>query len=137
MSTTGKATLPRLQYHANAYDFVLAALRHTQKKLGRAGSRSQNEEQSHISGQELVEGIRHFACEHFGLMTLTVFNQWGIHTTEDFGRIVFELVDCGEMRKTERDQLQDFYDLYDFAEVFDHGYRIDVARCFAKPVPLT
>jgi uncharacterized repeat protein (TIGR04138 family) len=129
MSITGKTLLLRSQFHANAYEFVLAALRHTQKKLGRGASRGK-EEQSHISGQELVEGIRHFACEHFGLMTLTVFQQWGIHTTDDFGRIVFELIDRGEMRKTERDQISDFYDLYDFEDVFDRRYRIDVSKCF-------
>lgn len=132
MSTTGKTKLRGLRYHVNAYQFVLAALRYTQEKLERTNGVGENEELAHISGQELLDGTRQFACEHFGLMTLTVFRTWGLQTTDDIGNIVFELVERGEMRKTERDLLSDFSDYYDFEEVFDRQYRIDVSRAFAN-----
>lgn len=129
MSTTSNSVVPRLRYHHNAYQFVFAALRYTQEKLARTGS-GPDDEEAHITGQELLEGIRQLALKQFGLMTTTVFRSWGVHSTEDFGRIVFELVERGEMRKTERDRLSDFSEVYDFEEAFDHEYVVDTSRAF-------
>ncbi len=80
----------------------------------------------------MLEGIRHFALENFGLLTLTVFHRWGIRGTGDFGRIVFELIDRGELRKTDRDQLSDFYAVYDFEDVFDREYLINTSIAFEQ-----
>ena len=55
---------------------------------------------------------------------------WVVEATADFGRIVFELIERGEMRKTDRDQLEDFFDIYDFDDVFDRGYQIETADTF-------
>ncbi len=87
---------------------------------------------AHISGVELLEGIRAFALTQFGLMTCTVFRRWGIRSTDDFGNIVFELIERGEMSKTDRDQLSDFFEVYDFADVFDRDYQVEVQRAFTK-----
>lgn len=132
MSTTSRSAAPRLRYHRNAYQFVFESLRYTQQTLGRSRGRGRGGEEGHISGRELLEGIRELALQQFGLMTRTVFHHWGIRSTEDFGRIVFELIERGEMRKTERDQLSDFADVYDFAEVFDREYRIETRNAFRK-----
>jgi len=129
MNTTKSAT-PRMRYHPNAYQFVFAALRHTQQHLGRRAAREPDEEDAHISGQELLAGLREFALEQFGLMTTTVFHRWGVQSTEDFGRVVFELIERGEMRKTNRDQLSDFLDAYDFEEAFDRNYQLDTSSAF-------
>lgn len=125
------AATPRLKYHPNAYQFIFAALRYTQQELGR-GIESESEEapDAHISGTELLEGIRQFALQEFGLLARTVFRGWGIEQTEDFGRVVFELVERGEMRKTENDQLSDFVDVYEFAQAFDEAYKIDCSVAF-------
>lgn len=130
MSVSSKSTLPRLRYHANAYQFVFAGLRYTQQQLGRAMESGSSDEDAHISGPELLYGICDLAIEKFGLLTLSVFHSWGVHSTDDFGRIVFELIERGEMRKTDRDQLADFFDIYDFEEVFDRDYRIDTSKAF-------
>ncbi|HVV99325.1 MAG TPA: Minf_1886 family protein [Planctomycetaceae bacterium] len=130
MSTTGKTSLPRLRYHLQAYQFVLTGLQYTQEKLGRTRAQGLEEDDAHISGQELCEGIRQFAQAQFGLMALSIFKEWGITSTADFGRIVFELVERGEMRKTERDQLSDFFDVYDFDVAFNRQYRIDLSHAF-------
>lgn len=134
MTTTQKQAAWRLRYHQNAYQFVFHALRYTQERLQRIphGRAADDEQDAHISGPELLDGIRQLALEQFGLMTKSVFRNWGICTTEDFGRIVFELVERGEMRKTERDRLSDFFDVYDFDEVFDRNYRIDTSKAFRK-----
>ncbi len=131
MTSSGKLAQPRLRYHRNAYEFVFQALRHTQDSLGRDGQ-GVNEEENHVSGAELLEGVRELALKQFGLLTKTVFHHWGIHTTDDFGRIVFEMIERGEMKQTDRDRLSDFYDLYDFDEVFDRGYRIDTSHVFRR-----
>lgn len=130
MSITQKVAIPELRFHQNAYRFLFAALRRTQQGLGRSQAHGPDDHRAHISGGELLNGIREFALEQFGLMSLTVFHCWGIRTTEDFGRMVFELIERGEMRKTDSDQLSDFYDVFDFADAFDRQYHIDVSRAF-------
>jgi uncharacterized repeat protein (TIGR04138 family) len=130
MSILSNETKLRLRFHPNAYQFVSAALRYTQQALGRNADNSGDDEDAHISGRELVWGISDLAQEKFGLMATTVFRHWGVTSTDDFGRIVFELIERGEMRKTERDQLCDFFDVYDFEAVLDRGYRIDTRKAF-------
>ncbi len=132
MTTTSKSRTPRLKYHPAAYQFVDAALRYTQNSAGRTASLGRDEEDAHISGQELLHGIRELAVKQFGLMTVTVFRQWGVHSTDDFGRIVFEFIERGAMRKTDRDQLSDFSDVYEFADVFDRQYHIDTSNAFQR-----
>lgn len=129
MSATGQPAMPRLRYDLNAYRFLFAALRRTQDQLGRHGN-SAEDENAHISGPELLEGFRDLAREQFGLMARTVLKNWGLTATDDVGQMVFELIERGEMRKTERDQLCDFFGVYDFEEVFDRAYEIDLRHAF-------
>lgn len=131
MSTTQKTTSSRLRYHPNAKDFLFAALRRSQELLGRSRASSAEDEQTHITGRELLEGIRVLGLEQFGLMARTVFHCWSIHTTDDFGRMVFDLIEQEKMSKTESDQLSDFSDVFDFEEALDNQYRIDVSRAFS------
>ena len=131
MSTTQKTTPRRLQYHPNAERFLFAALRRTQQSLGRAQSEGTGDERAHITGPELLAGIRELALEQFGLMARTVFHCWSIHATDDFGRMVFDLIERGEMSRTDTDQLSDFFDVYDFEEALDRQYRIDVSHAFS------
>ncbi len=119
--------LPKLNYHPGAYRFLFSALRWTQESLKRGST----EGTGHVSGQELVAGIRQYALDQFGLMTLTVFNTWGLTATDDFGRMVFEMIERGEMSKTDTDRLSDFENLYDFQEAFDRQYVPDLRRAFA------
>lgn len=129
-SITGKSSLVGLNYHPNAYQFVNEALHFTQQKLGRIPGRTVSEEDAHITGPELVEGIRELAQQQFGLMARVVFHTWGVHATDDFGRIVFDMIEQQAMRKTESDQLSDFFGLYDFEDAFDRNYHIDVSCAF-------
>jgi uncharacterized repeat protein (TIGR04138 family) len=130
MNTIQKAPSVRLRYHQNGYMFMSEALHRTQQRLGRSQVHGPDDERAHISGQELLKGIRELALERFGLMARTVFHCWGIHSTSDFGRMVFELIERGEMRKTDADQPADFFDVYDFSDALERQYRIDVSRAF-------
>ena len=130
MSVTSRSTMPRLRYHPEAKRFVFEALQYTQQKLKRPRPRTPEDDEAHITGQELLEGIRELAQRQFGLLARTVFAHWAINSTEDFGRIVFELIEQGEMRKTERDTLDDFVDVYDFEIALERNYRIDAKQAF-------
>ncbi|NOX96773.1 MAG: hypothetical protein GXO98_01655 [Nitrospirae bacterium] len=98
------------RYRVEAYSFVMEALAFTLRKL---------EKTRHVSGQELLEGIKEYALQQFGPMTRTVFEHWGVRCTEDFGEIVFNMVKAGLMGRTARDSKDDFKKGYDFREVFD------------------
>ncbi|MFZ1948145.1 MAG: Minf_1886 family protein [bacterium] len=101
------------RYRVEAYVFVMSSLEYTLARLGRRG---------HVSGGELLKGIKDFAKERFGPTARMVFEHWGVRKTDDFGEIVFSLVGAGILGKTESDSLEDFKDVYDFAEVFERGY---------------
>lgn len=72
----------------------------------------------HISGAQLCDGLRRFAIQEYGLMARGVLRRWKIHRCEDFGRIVFAMVEAGMMHKTEDDRLEDFAGLFDFGTAF-------------------
>src|SRR5919204_52705 len=115
-----------------AYEFVFLALSHTQKLLGRvpADDGSIPGAQYHVSGRELVHGIRDLALREFGLMARIVLRMWGINRTADFGDIVFNLVEENLMSKTDQDSRADFRDVYDLdrALVDDFHIRLDEAE---------
>lgn len=131
MTTLSPSAVRRPKHPRNAYRFVFEALHKTQEDLKKPLQVADNEEDVHISGQELLEGIRKLALKQFGGLARMVFDQWGIRSTDDFGFLVFELIERGEMRKTDRDTLSDFFGVYDFKEAFDRGYRIDTSRAFS------
>ncbi|MFC1453092.1 Minf_1886 family protein [Verrucomicrobiota bacterium] len=103
------------RYQPGAYLFVLDALGFTAKVLNKPDTKGA---ERHITGAELLDGIRIYALQEFGPMAMTVFDSWGISETQDFGEIVFNLVDAGRLRKTDQDRREDFANGYDFSEAF-------------------
>ena len=112
------------RYSMQSYQFIFEALDYTASQLGKKYN-SSIEEERHVTGQELSEGIKQYVMEKFGYMTRTVLEQWGITKSGDFGEIVFNLVDSGLMGKTETDTLDDFKDLYDFHIEFDEKFKFE------------
>lgn len=108
------------RYPHDAYDFVFQALDYTQKHL-RAGA-------DHVSGYELLEGIRELALREFGLLSRTVFRFWGINRTDDIGEIVFNLIEVGLMSKREGDSRSDFHQVYDLDKALTENYRIKMPQ---------
>ena len=102
------------QYPRDAYLFVREALDHTQKSVAKGG----RVKRQHVTGQELLAGIREHAIQQFGPMTVTVFEEWNIRACRDFGEIVFNMVEVGMLGKTEQDSRTDFEDGYDFDDAF-------------------
>ncbi|HOY10288.1 MAG TPA: hypothetical protein PLB05_09485 [Candidatus Omnitrophota bacterium] len=111
------------RYKDDAYEFVLEALSYTQKRLRRS---------RHVTGKELLEGIKDLLIEKFGPLTLTVLQHWGIKTTEDFGYIVFNMVEKKILSKTEEDNIESFKDVYDFEAVFNKRYRDRLAKQISR-----
>lgn len=104
------------RYDKAAYHFLRQALDHTMSQQG--GGRRKGGKGAHVSGRELLEGIRVFALEQYGPMARTLFEQWGVRRCEDFGEMVFTLVEYGVLGKTEEDSKADFANGFDFDEVF-------------------
>jgi uncharacterized repeat protein (TIGR04138 family) len=132
MSKAVARSTSRKQYDEEAYRFVVEALHFTQQRLSRPRPQQADDESAHISGQELCSGMREYASKAFGMLAGTVLRSWGIRTTDDVGRIVFELIDRGEMRKTDRDRLSDFAHVYDFRDAFVEDYVIDIPSTFRQ-----
>ena len=105
------------RYDSESYSFVMSALTYTSKKLKKRG---------HVSGQELLDGIKDYALEQFGPMARIVFEHWGIKTTDDFGEIVFNMINAGILGKTDQDSKLDFNNRYDFKDVFDKGCKYSI-----------
>lgn len=132
MSVASEVSARKLRFHPDAYRFVFEALHFTQQQLNRPTVSDADDESAHITGPELVHGARQLGLQRYGLLARTVFQHWGVKSTGDFGRIVFDLIERGEMRKTERDQLSDFFNVYDFDEALVHDYVIPVRKAFAE-----
>ena len=104
------------RYHKAGYLFIYDALQHTVEKMGKTAL---PKEQRHVTGRDLLQGISEYSLDQFGPLTASVFAQWGIHQTSDFGYMVFNLVEAELMSKTPQDSPEDFADVFDFAEEFD------------------
>jgi uncharacterized repeat protein (TIGR04138 family) len=107
------------RYKAEAYLFVLAALKYSLRKLGRS---------RHLTSEELLDGIKALGIEQYGPTTRMVFEHWGVKTTEDFGQVVFNMVDAGLLRKTEEDSIEDFKGVFDFQEEFDKKFKFRIDK---------
>jgi len=105
------------RFDRRAYDFVRLGLDQTVKDL-RKKDVSRAERSRHVTGAELLEGLRGFALDQFGPLAKTVLNAWGVCKCRDFGDIVFNLIEYNVFSKTENDRREDFGDVFDFDEAF-------------------
>jgi uncharacterized repeat protein (TIGR04138 family) len=110
-------------YPLDAFYFVQTGLAYTAQNIH--GDKTDPNVRKHITGRQLSEGLRDLALQQWGLLAKTVLQRWNITCTEDFGRIVFALVDNGYMSKTDEDTIDDFKNIYDFRRAFEEGYRIE------------
>lgn len=101
------------RYSREGYHFLRDALDYTIKL------RKKNKESSgHVTGPQLLDGIRQYALKEFGPMVVTVFEYWGITKGDDFGEMVFNLIRVGIFGKSDRDSIDDFRGGYTFHDAF-------------------
>jgi uncharacterized repeat protein (TIGR04138 family) len=111
--------------------FVFEALRYAQEKMGLGAApdvdpeNPEDEPERHVTGQQLCEAMRRYAHEQYGYLAKQVLNHWGVTSTSDFGEIVFNLIEIGQMKKTTDDRREDFDDVFDFEEAFQRSYQIE------------
>ena len=108
------------RYRLEAYQFLFDALDKTTRTTG---VEDESGTSRHVTGHELLEGMREHALRMFGPLAAQVWRTWGVQSTLDWGRIVFNLVESELLRRQETDTIDDFRDGYDFDEVFVHSYR--------------
>ena len=104
-----------------AYQFLLEALDFVAKQNIPEGPDSKP---MHISGQELLEGMRRYATRQFGPLAAQVWRAWGVESTMDWGTIVFQLVDAEMLNRQDSDSIDDFHAAYDFDEAFVDSYQV-------------
>jgi uncharacterized repeat protein (TIGR04138 family) len=133
------------RYHCDAYQFVREALDHTQKMAAKSGKGEARQAATgeegiegnvrHVSAQQLLEGIRLFALEQFGPMAPIVFEEWGVRRCEDFGELVFNMVEANLLAKTKKDTRDDFKGGYDFDEAFRRPFLPSLKKSTPPPEP--
>jgi len=112
-------------YGIDAFLFVQRGLDHTVKSIHGEQDEEQprfdpetGESSRHVSGAELCHGLKEYAIDRYGLLARSVLRRWRITRSEDFGQIVFAMVNAGLMQKTDEDTIDDFMDVFDFAQAF-------------------
>ena len=99
------------RYKPDAYEFVLGGLGFTQKKLKKT---------THVTGVQLACGLRDYAINQYGALASRVLAYWGVSQTQDFGNIVFNMIEKKLLSKTAEDSLLDFDAVYDFQAAFSN-----------------
>ena len=118
------------RYDADAYHFVFHALDFVLDREERV-LRDRGEVASpdrHVSALQLLSGLRAYAIEQYGPLARLVLERWGIYRTEDFGEIVFDLVEGRLLNKQDCDQKSDFRNGFNFREAFDRAWRPPAIR---------
>ncbi len=118
------------RYARGAYYFLRQALDFS---IGEARKQGGLNKTNHLTGQQLLEGIRLFALDQYGPMARSVLEYWGVRNCRDFGNIVFNLVECRVLGKTEEDCPEDFDNGYNFKAAFDLPYKPSKRRKSKNP----
>ena len=100
-------------FEPEAYGFVMSVLEHTIHELP---------ERRHVTAVELLDGLRRYARERYGIMARTVIESWGLRGTSDIGTVVFQLVDAGVLSRRDTDSREDFADVFDLYDALEKDY---------------
>ena len=110
------------RFERDAYLFVRDALEYTTKRLQKQQPHKLPAE-CHVSGAQLLDGLRQYALEQYGPMVVTVLDHWRVRSCEDIGHIVFNLIEAREFGKADGDSIEDFRGGYSFQDAFVKPYR--------------
>lgn len=111
--TIGKIIKNDPRYTPEAYEFMSNAVAFTAHKLKRLSKVNR-----HITGKELLEGVKDYALQEFGPMSGEILKSWGLKDSLSIGHVVFNMVDNKLLGKNDRDSIEDFKDGFDFDETF-------------------
>jgi uncharacterized repeat protein (TIGR04138 family) len=108
------------RFAPDAYYFLFESLEVAVELAGKKGLQGAAR---HVSGRDVLAGMREHALAIFGPLTPQVWRAWGIKDTLDWGRVVFVLVDAGMLKRQAEDRLEDFADGFDFERTFVEPYQ--------------
>ncbi len=100
------------RFDPHAYFFLKDALDFTLKRIAEGNGGQAR----HVSGPELVTGLRDLALEQFGPMAATLMSEWGVRKCGDIGDMVFHLIEEQIFGKQESDRPEDFSGNFDLEE---------------------
>ena len=120
-----KLALQDGRYSPEAFRFLYESLEHALRLTGRAEAEGADR---HVSGREVLAGMRACATQQFGPLAAHVWRSWGVRESLDWGRIVFLLVEHGLLKRQEGDSIEDFAENFDFDLVFEREYRPQVPK---------
>jgi len=112
------------RYQPEAFVFIQESVGVTVQMINngeiKRDSADHDKNEFHVTGQELLRGVLRLSRDRWGMLAPVVFDFWGIHSTEDFGEIVFLMVEDEEMewKKRDCDSRKDFANGFDFATSF-------------------
>lgn len=112
------------RYPVEAFNFVRRGLDYTVHRI-HSDPEQMAEEDRHVDGKQLCLGLRDYAIDQYGMLAQMVLGRWHIHRTEDFGHIVFAMVESRLMKATEGDSIRDFYDGFNFEQAFSTRIPVD------------
>ena len=119
------------RYKLDAYQFIRESLQFAHEHLEEIGALqsapSDDPEQDparHMTGQQLCEACRMYALDQYGYLAKMVLANWGLHSTGDFGELVYNLIRIEQMRKSPTDRREDFDDVYDFDDAFQPHFEL-------------
>lgn len=121
------------RFDRHAYQFLRQGLDATVKELKKRDT-SRAQQSLHVTGPELLDGLRVYALDQYGPLTKTVLNTWGVTRCSDFGEMVFNLIEYNVFSKTETDRKEDFTDTYTFEDAFVKPFLPSRPRL--KPAPV-
>jgi uncharacterized repeat protein (TIGR04138 family) len=107
------------RYSPEAFRFLFESLDHAVRLAGKEHAEGP---ERHVTGQEVLAGMRACASEAFGPLAAQVWRSWGVRDTMDWGRIVFLLVEKGLLKRQDNDTIADFAAGFDFDQVFERSY---------------
>ncbi len=94
------------RYHARAYALLMDVVRY----LG--------EGQKHMKGADILEEFKERSLDQYGPLAYTVLTEWGVHSCEDIGEMMFNLAEARRVHRDEDDTVEAFIGGYDFQEAF-------------------
>lgn len=107
------------RYSPEAFYFLFDALEVAVKLAGKDGLQGAAR---HVTGREVLSGMREHALATFGPLAAYVWRAWGVRETFDWGQVVFLLVDHGLLKRQDSDSIEEFRDVFDFESAFVGGY---------------
>lgn len=125
-----KLALSDGRYSPEAFRFLYESLEYALRLAGREHAEGTDR---HVSGREVLAGMKACALQQFGPLSAHVWRSWGVRESLDWGRIVFLLVEHGMLKRQDGDKLEDFSENFDFDATFEQAYRPQVPKLESGP----